>query len=64
MRDLKFHEFVNFVLQCLGSYIFDIGKEGNFVFNDALNTIYLRLYGVDKCKQEIPCNDGRQSPLN
>ena len=22
------------------------GKEGNILFNDALNTIYLRLYGV------------------
>ena len=24
----------------------DTGKEGNVLFNDALNTFYLRLYGV------------------
>ena len=26
-----------------------VGKEGNVLFNDALDTFYLRLYGVGHC---------------
>ena len=50
---LKQNEIVKFVFKsvkgnltsCTG--LFDFGrKEGNVLFNDALNTFYLRLYGV------------------
>ena len=34
--------FVIFICQIISL----IGKEGNVLFNDALNTFYLRLYGV------------------
>ena len=27
-------------------FLIEIDKEGNVLFNDALNTFYLRLYGV------------------
>ena len=27
-------------------FVFNVAKEGNVLFNDALNTFYLRLYGV------------------
>ena len=29
------------------------GKEGNVLFNNAPNTFYLRLYGVDKNKKKM-----------
>ena len=31
-------------MKCI--YMYHEGKEGNVLFNDALNTFYLRLYGV------------------
>ena len=36
------HDFEMFQYQCLAMF----WKEGNGLFNDALNTFYLRLYGV------------------
>ena len=33
-----------------------IGKEGNVLFNDALNTFYLRLYGVGHMVTELSDN--------
>ena len=34
-----------YIFRCVGTY-FGSRKEGNVLFNDALNTFYLRLYGV------------------
>ena len=34
-----------------------IGKEGNVLFNDALNTFYLRLYGVRHGKGPLRCRE-------
>ena len=34
-----------------------IGKEGNVLFNDALNTFYLRLYGVRHGKGPFRCRE-------
>ena len=33
--------------------LFGLGKEGNVLFNDALNTFYLRLYGRKEGKKEM-----------
>ena len=37
------------------------GKEGNVVFNDALNTFYLRLYGV-RHMAKVPSDSERGNP--
>ena len=34
-------------MQCIRAFPRAIRKEGNVLFNDALNTFYLRLYGVE-----------------
>ena len=35
-----------YVLSCLWDHVYKRRKEGNVLFNDALNTFYLQLYGV------------------
>ena len=45
----KFHSVINWLnttLQCI-----KYSKEGNVLFNDALNTFYLLLYGVGKIQE-------------
>ena len=43
--------------------ITDIWKEGHFLFNDAFNTFYLRLYGVrDMVKDHSDSEKGNQLP--
>ena len=35
-----------YLLSCLWDGVYIIRKEGNVLFNDTLNTFYLRLYGI------------------
>ena len=47
-----------------------VGKEGNILFNDTLNTFYLRLYGVrymvkyHSAREEIRCHHMGYSPIS
>ena len=38
-------------------YIYPGRKEGNILFNDALNTFYLRLYGVGHMVKDLSDSD-------
>ena len=42
---MSFSPFLSFFLS-FSNNLYIIRKEGNVLFNDALNTFYLRLYGV------------------
>ena len=54
----------NFYYTNCGAHIYLEGrKEGNFLFNDALNTFYLRLYGVTHMVNDYIFGLGRQYPL-
>ena len=51
-----------FLFTCLPFVYLDIRKEGNVLFNDVLNTFYLRLYGVRHVVNDHSDSE-RENPL-
>ena len=59
---VRFHWGFNLCLMCVGKRSLFTRKEGNVLFNDTLNTFYLRLYGVGHMVEEYS-NSERGNPM-